>query len=101
MENLQYPKKFPCTICGQNTLREEGDNYYKYSYRCVNKKCHRNKSLLYGKCFEFDGEKDEEGNMIERGTDASTKEKKYYIITYKNGNFSIEFFKQNERKLFN
>lgn len=70
--NWYWPKQYPCTICGQNTKREDGDNHYKHKYRCVNKKCHRYDNPLYG---AMRSDKD-----IEYGEDTCSGKKIRYSI---------------------
>jgi hypothetical protein len=98
--SIDYPPVFPCTICGHDTLREKGDSYYKYSYRCVNKKCHRSGNPLYGTIFTSEIADRVDGGLQLFGVANKREKDKRYVVTYKNGNFSIQWIDDETGELY-
>lgn len=57
-EEIMYPKEIPCIDCAEMKdgavvvngimMREKGDNFYPFKYRCNKKGCHRAKTPIYG-----------------------------------------------------
>jgi tRNA G26 N,N-dimethylase Trm1 len=102
IEKMIYPLKFPCTSCGKETIREKGDDYYKFSYRCVNKKCCGNTNNLYGPMFTPSlSYENKDGTLYEIGINATGEEKIYYKITYIDGNFILDYLFKfiNDKKI--